>query len=168
MEIVILKFLIDFDGLGLSFIVLMVIEVVNGNINGIFLGLVLLGYFVLFVGDILCILNYVIYVNGDFIFFDISVVVNNGGVLGDISWIDENILLWVFFYVFIDLFVLYEIGVLRVLGIGDFDDLFDDFVVVEVFGFYDIQVRMNELGNNDIFDNVNGFNVEDFLVVVNS
>lgn len=138
MEIVILKFLIDFDGLGLSFIVLMVIEVVNGNINGIFLGLVLLGYFVLFVGDILCILNYVIYVNGDFIFFDISVVVNNGGVLGDISWIDENILLWVFFYVFIDLFVLYEIGVLRVLGIGDFDDLFDDFVVVEVFGFYDI------------------------------
>lgn len=27
---------------------------------------------------------------------------------------------------------------------------------------------MNELGNNDIFDNVNGFNVEDFLVVVNS
>lgn len=168
MEIVILKFLIDFDGFGLSFIVFMVIEVVNGDINGIFLGLVLLGYFVLFVGDIFCILNYVIYVNGDFIFFDISFVVNNGGVLGDISWIDENILLWVFFYVFIDLFVLYEIGVLRVLGIGDFDDLFDDFVVVEVFGFYDIQVRLNEFGINDIFDNVNGFNVEDFLDVVNS
>ncbi len=168
MEIVIPKFLIDLDGPGPSPTVPMVIEAVNGNINGTSLGLVPPGYPVLPAGDTLCIPNHVTYANGDPIPSDISVAVNNGGALGDISWIDENTPPWISFHVPTDPFAPYETGVLRVPGTGDPDDPSDDFAVVEVSGSYDIQARMNELGNNDIFDNVNGPNVEDFSAVANS
>jgi hypothetical protein len=148
-EIVISKFLIDL-GAGPS---AMVIEEVNGDIFGTSFGVVPPGYPVLPTGDTLCYPNHVTYANGDTIPSDISMVVNNGGALGDISWIDENTPPWVSFHTPLDFFAPYTTGVLKVPGTGDDpDDPSDDFAVVEVSGSYDIQARMNELGNNDLFE----------------
>ncbi|MEQ8704612.1 MAG: T9SS type A sorting domain-containing protein [Phaeodactylibacter sp.] len=168
MEVVIPKFLIDLDGPGPNNPVPMVIEAINGNIYGTSVGMVPPGYPVLPAGDTLCMPNHVTYANGDEISSDISFAVNNGGALGDISWIDENTPPWVSFHVPTDPFAPYTTGTLRVPGTGDPDDPSDDFAVVEVSGSYDIQARMNELGNNDLFDAVNNPGVEDFEEVANA
>ena len=147
-EIVIPKFLIDL-GAGP---VAMVTEGVNGNIFGTSVGQVPPVYPVLPAGDTLCYPNHVTYASGDTIPSDITVTVNNGGALGDISWIDENTQPWISFHTPLDAFAPYTTGTLRVPGTNDPDDPSDDFAVVEVSGSYDIQARMNELGNNDIFD----------------
>lgn len=166
MEIVIPKFLIDLDGPGPNNPVPMVIEAVNGNINGTSIGQVPPDYPVLPTGDTLCIPNHVTYDNGDEIPSDISLAVNNGGALGDISWIDEDTPPWISFHVPTDPFAPYTTGVLRVPGTNNPGDPSDDFAVVEVSGSYDIQARMNELGNNDLF-NVGNPDIEDFEEVAN-
>jgi hypothetical protein len=148
-EIVIPKFLID---LGTGNPVPMVIEGINGNINGTSVGVVPPGYPVLPAGDTLCYPNHVTYANGDPIPSDFSLAVNNGGALGDISWLDENTPPWVSFHVPTDPFAPYTTGVLRVPGTGDPEDPSDDFAVVEVSGSYDIQAQMNAFGNNDLFE----------------
>ncbi|MCO6476493.1 MAG: T9SS type A sorting domain-containing protein [Phaeodactylibacter sp.] len=163
-EIVIPKFLIDL-GAGT---VPMVLEPINGNIFGTSVGIVLPGYPVLPVGDTLCYPNHVNYADGSPISSDISMVVNNGGALGDISWIDENTVPWVSFHTPLDPAAPYTNGVLTVPGTGDPMDPSDDFAVVDVSGSYDIQARLNELGVNDIFSNVPPWAPEDYSDVANS
>jgi hypothetical protein len=151
MEIVIPKFLIDLDGPGPAPTVPMVVEAINGNIFGTSVGIVPAGFPVFPEGDTLCYPNHVTYDDGSTISSEVSLVVNNGGALGDISWIDENTPPWVSFHVPTDPFAPYTTGTLTVPGTGDPGDPSDDFAVVEVSGSYDIQAEMNALGNNDIF-----------------
>ena len=152
-KVVIPKFLIDLGG-GL---VPMVIEQVNGDIYGTSVGIVPPGYPVLPAGDTLCYPNHVTYNDGSTISSDISVVVNNGGALGDSSWIDANTTPWVSFHVPTDPFAPYTTGVLTVPNTGDPADPSDDFAVVDVSGSYDIQRKLDELGAdnpNNIFAGV--------------
>ena len=150
-EIVIPKFLINLGGGTVP----MVIQQVNGDINGTSVGIVPPGYPVLPAGDTLCYPNHVTYADGSAISSDVSLVVNNGGALGDISWIDENTFPWISFHNPNDIFAPYTEGVLSVPGAGeDPIDPSDDFAVVDVSGSYNIQARLNELGINDLFDNV--------------
>ncbi|MCO6489129.1 MAG: T9SS type A sorting domain-containing protein [Phaeodactylibacter sp.] len=149
-EVVIPKFLINL-GAGP---VPMVIQQVNGNIFGTSVGIVPPGYPVLPAGDTLCYPNHVTYNDGTTISSDISMVVNNGGALGDISWIDEVTVPWVSFHVPTDPFAPYTTGTLTVPGTGDPADPSDDFAVVEVSGSYDIQARLSELGINNLFANI--------------
>lgn len=152
-DVVIPKFLIDLgDGP-----VPMVIEPINGNIYGTSVGVVPPGYPVLPPGDTLCYPNHVTYADGTEIPSDISFTVNNGGALGDISWIDdgEAVAPWVSYHVPNDPFAPYTTGVLTVPGTGDPADPSDDFPVVEVSGSYDIQARLQELGTNDLYGLLN-------------
>ncbi len=149
-EIVVPKFLIDL-GTGP---VPMVIEGVNGNLDGTTVGIVPPGYPVLPAGDTLCYPNHVTYEDGTPIPSDISFTVNNGGALGDISWIDEETKPWVSFHVPTDPFAPYTTGTLTVPGTGDPDDPTDDFAVVEVSGSYDIQAELSGLGTNDLFSGI--------------
>lgn len=142
LEVVIPKFLIDLGGGPVP----MVIEAINGDIYGTSVGIVPPGYPVFPAGDTLCYPNHVNYADGSPISSDVSVVVNNGGALGDISWIDENTAPWVSFHVPTDPFAPYTTGVLTVPGTGDPQDPTDDFAVVEVSGSYDIQAELVALG----------------------
>lgn len=162
-EIVIPKFIINFGGGPVP----MVIQQVNGDINGTSVGIVPPGYPVLPAGDTLCYPNHVTYADGSAISSDVSLVVNNGGALGDISWIDENTVPWVSFHVPNDPFAPYTTGTLTVPGTGDPADPSDDFAVVEVSGSYDIQTELNALGINAMFDNVGDLMVEDYSSVAN-
>lgn len=164
-EIVIPKFLIDF-GTGP---VPMVLEAVNGNIYGTSVGVVPSGYPILPEGDTLCYPNHVTYADGSEISSDVKFVVNNGGALGDISWIDENTPPWVSCHVPTDPFAPYTTGTLTVPGTGDPDDPLDDFAVVEVSGSYDIQAQLAGLGAanpNAIYEAIPG-NIEDYSNVAN-
>ncbi|MCB0552065.1 MAG: T9SS type A sorting domain-containing protein [Phaeodactylibacter sp.] len=163
-KVVIPKFLINL-GAGT---VPMVIEQVNGNIYGTSVGVVPPGYPVLPPGDTLCYPNHVTYADGSPISSDILMVINNGGALGDISWIDENTVPWVSFQVPTDPFAPYTTGTLTVPGTGDPADPSDDFAVVEVSGAYDIQAKLNELGINDIFESIPAWAPEDYSEVANS
>ena len=154
-EVVIPKFIIDLDGPGPQPAVPMVLESVNGDINGTSVGIVPPGYPAPFVeGDTLCYPNHVNYADGTPISSDVQFTVNNGGALGDISWLDENVAPWVSFHVPSDPFAPYMTGILTVPGTGDPEDPSDDFPVVEVSGSYDIQAQMNNLGFNDIFNSI--------------
>ncbi|MCB0570650.1 MAG: T9SS type A sorting domain-containing protein [Phaeodactylibacter sp.] len=163
-EVVIPKFLINL-GAGT---VPMVIEPVNGNIWGTSVGIVPPGYPVLPAGDTLCYPNHVTYADGSPISSDVSMVVNNGGALGDISWIDENTIPWVSYHVPTDPFAPYTNGVLTVPGTGDPADPSDDFAVVDVSGSYDVQARLHELGINDIFNSIPAWAPEDYSEVADS
>ena len=150
-EIVIPKFLIDL-GVGPQ---PMVIEGINGDINGTSVGVLPVALPPLPAGDTLCYPNHVTYADGEEISSEIGFTVNMGGALGDTSWIDENTGPWVSFHVPSDPFAPYETGTLTVPGTGDPLDPSDDFAVVEVSGSYDIQQVANSFGVNDIFgDNV--------------
>jgi hypothetical protein len=162
-EIAIPKFFIDL-GAGPQ---PMVVESINGDINGTSVGMVPPGYPVLPAGDTLCYPNHVNYADGSPISSDVSFIVNNGGALGDISWLDEGTPPWVSFHVPTDPFAPYTTGVLTVPGTGDPDDPTDDFAVVEVSGSYDIQKAMTEQGFNDVFESVPNAAV-DYRDVANS
>ena len=146
----------------------MVIQPVNGDIYGTSVGIVPPGYPVLPAGDTLCYPNHVTYADGSPISSDIRMVVNNGGALGDISWIDENTIPWVSFQVPTDPFAPYTTGTLTVPGTGDPADPSDDFAVVEVSGSFDVQARLNELGINDLFNNIPAWAPEDYSEVADS
>ena len=163
-EVVIPKFLINL-GAGT---VPMVIQPVNGDIYGTSVGVVPPGYPVLPAGDTLCYPNHVTYADGSPISSDIRMVVNNGGALGDISWIDENTVPWVSFQVPTDPSAPYTTGTLTVPGTGDPADPSDDFAVVEVSGAFDVQARLNELGINDLFNNIPAWAPEDYSEVADS
>ena len=151
-EVVIPKFLITLGGNTFP----MVIEGVNGDVNGTSVGIVPPGYpLPVPEGDTLCYPNHVTYADGSAIPSEIAFTVNNGGALGDISWLDENVAPWVSFHVPSDPFAPYMDGILTVPGTGpDPIDPGDDFPVVEVSGSFSIQAQMNALGFNDAFDNI--------------
>jgi hypothetical protein len=153
-EIIIPKFLIDLDGPGPAPIVPMVLELVNGDINGTSVGIVPPGYPVLPAGDTLCYPNHVTYADGSPISSDVGIAVNLGGALGDTSWIDENTVPWVSFHAPEDIFAPYTTGTLTVPGTGDPADPTDDFAVVEVSGSFDIQAKLAEENVNAIFDDL--------------
>ncbi len=156
-EILLPKFLID---LGTGPIP-MVVEAINGDINGTTYGIVPpAGYPVLPPGDTLCIPNSVNYASGDPIESHLNFAVNLGGAVGDVTWIDENIPPWISFAVPDDGAAPYTTGTLTVPGTGDPVDPTDDFAVVEVSGSYDIQKTIAGLGFNDIFDTLDD-NVRD-------
>lgn len=146
----------------------MVLEGVNGNINGTSVGIVPEGYPVLPAGDTLNYPNNVVYADGTEISSEIAFTVNNGGALGEIDWIDGNEAPWVSFHVPEDPFAPYTTGVLTVPGTGDPDDTADDFAVVEVSGSYDIQAKLNDLGVNDAFEGAINETIVDFEEVANS
>ena len=162
-EVAIPKFSIDLGAGPMP----MVIEGINGNIFGTSVGIVPPGYPVLPAGDTLCYINHDVYEDGSQISSDIAFTVNNGGALGDISWLDENVAPWVSFHVPNDPFAPYTEGTLTVPGTGDPNDPSDDFAVVEVSGSYNIQAEMNALGFNDIFNNIPD-GIEDYSDVADS
>jgi len=142
------KFLITLNGMTVP----MVNEEWNGNIYGTSVGILPFPLPPLPAGDTLCYPNHVTYADGSEISSDVSFIVNNGGALGDISWLDENVPPWVSFHTPSDPFAPYTNAVLTVPGTGDPADPSDDFAVMAVDGSYNIQQKMTELGFNDIFD----------------
>ena len=162
-ELVIPKYLIDLGTGPLP----MVIEQINGDINGTSVGIVPPGYPALPPGDTLCYPNHVVYGNGEPISSEISFTVNNGGATGDISWVNNDMAPWVSYHVPTDPAAPYTTGILTVPGTGDPADPTDDFPVVEVSGSYDIQAAMNAGGYNDIFDQL-GDNINDYSDVADA
>ena len=152
-EIEVPNFLIDLgDGP-----VPMVIEAINGDINGTSTGITPPGYPAINSGVTLCYPNHVTYNDGSPISSDINVVVNNGGAILDINWIDENTTPWISFHVPTDPDDPYNTGVYTISGTGNPDEPIDDFLVVEVFGSYAIQTALQNLGTNNpnaIFANI--------------
>ena len=78
---------------------------------------------------------------------DIQLVLNVGGALGDISWLDENSAPVISFHHHLDPFAPYESAVLRVPGTND--------LIVEVQGSRAIAEKQNDLGNNQPFIDAN-------------
>ncbi len=109
----------------------MVIEVVNGDINGTSFGINPLD------GDTLCYPNHVGYSS------DFNVCVNMGGALADISWLEEGDVPMISFQSPTDPFAPYMTGVVIVPGVN--------LPVVEVDGSYIVQQAANAFGNNDVF-----------------
>jgi len=78
---------------------------------------------------------------------DVQLVLNVGGALGDISWLDENSAPIISFHHYLDPFAPYESDVLRVPGTND--------LIVEVQGSRSIAEKQNTLGNNQPFIDAN-------------
>lgn len=119
----------------------MVIEEVNGDINGTSVGIVPQGYPGFPVGDTLCYPNHVTYDNGEPIGSDYQLTINMGGALGDSSWIDPGQGPWITFHNPDDPDAPYVEGIVNVPGIG--------LPVVEVQGGLIIQELQNQFGNNE-------------------
>ena len=115
----------------------MVLDFVNGDINGTSVGVNPLN------GDTLCYANHVGYSS------DVSVALNMGGACGDISWIDANDNPMISFQVPSDPFAPYYYGMVIVPGLN--------LPVVEVSGSYDVQLAMSQYGNNGIFELAEGY-----------
>lgn len=113
----------------------MVIEQVNGNVDGTTFGVNPLD------NDTLCYPNHVGYDS------DFQACVNMGGALGDISWLDENDGPFISFQAPTDPFAPYETATLIVPGVN--------LPVVEVMGAYVVQETCADFGNNDVFANTN-------------
>ncbi len=78
---------------------------------------------------------------------EVQLVLNVGGALGDISWLDENSAPIISFHHYLDPFAPYESDVLRVPGTND--------LIVEVQGSRAIAEKQNTLGNNQPFIDAN-------------
>ncbi len=78
---------------------------------------------------------------------DVDLVLNVGGALGDIAWLDENTPPIISYHHYKDPFAPYESRVLTVPGTLD--------NIVEVQGSKTIAEKQNTLGNNDVFVNAN-------------
>ncbi len=133
-ELLISKFIIEIGGLPIP----MVIETINGDINGTSVGIAPAGS-PYPEGDTLCYPNHVGYSS------DFSLSVNLGGAMGDTSWIDENTVPIISFHNPYDSFAPYMEDILIVPTTGD--------LIVEVQGSYTVQAKMAELGINDVFAN---------------
>ncbi len=118
----------------------MVIEQINGNVEGTSVGQVPpIGYPVFTPGDTLCHINHEGYSSS------FQLAVNMGGACGDSSWVDPGQPPLISFHVPTDSFAPYKEGIVRVPG--------TPFNVVQVQGSYLVQKLMNEFGNNDVFAN---------------
>ncbi len=153
-KILIPKFITTIDGSPFP----MVIEAVNGDINGTSVGIVPPGYPGFPAGDTLCYPNHVTYANGSPISSEYHFTVNLGGALGDSSWIDPGQKPWISFHVPTDPFAPYVEGIVMVPVVN--------LPVVEVQGSYLIQKLNTEYGNNSIFHNLQF--VDNYTPVANS
>lgn len=113
----------------------MVIESINGNVDGTTFGVNPLDQ------DTLCYPNHVGYDS------EFQASVNMGGALGDISWLDENDGPFISFQAPTDPFAPYETATLIVPGVN--------LPVVEVMGAYVVQEACADFGNNDVFATTN-------------
>jgi len=130
------KFLLDTDGDGIPETP-MVVPAYHGDINGEVLTIAPNDAFGLPAGDTTNYVNYAGYSS------DINMVVNLGGALGDVSWIDENTAPIVSVQSAYDIFAPYEDAVLVVPTTGD--------DIVRVQGGLNIHRALQAAGNNDIF-----------------
>lgn len=119
----------------------MVIEGVNGDVEGKQVGLVPPGYPIFAPGDTLCHPNHVDYSS------DFQLAVNMGGAIGDSSWVDPGQPSLISYHVKTDPFAPYQEGTVLVPVVN--------FPVVEVQGSYLAQKLVNEFGNNSAFDDIN-------------
>jgi hypothetical protein len=109
----------------------MVIEEINGDINGTSVGINPLD------GDTLCYPNHTGYSS------DFNVMVNMGGACGDSSWVTEEDVPMISFHAPSDLFAPYNIGTVIVPGFN--------LPVVEVSGSYHVQQMADAFGLNASF-----------------
>ncbi|MEM7161518.1 MAG: T9SS type A sorting domain-containing protein [Bacteroidota bacterium] len=130
-EILLPKFFLP-DGMG-GFIP-MVIEGVNGDINGTSVGVVPPGFPGFPAGDTLCYPNHVGYDS------DFQLCVNLGGAMGDSSWMDPGDSPMISIQTPTDPFAPYETATLIVPVTNE--------PVVEVSGSYDVQEIQDGFGNN--------------------
>lgn len=118
----------------------MVFDLINGNVTGETVGIVPPGYPPPFTpGDTLNYPNHVGYSS------DFQLVVNMGGAIGDLSWIDENDPPIISYHVPTDPNAPYETGILNVPPPVNLP-------VVSVSGAADFQPIYNQLGINDCMD----------------
>jgi poly(3-hydroxybutyrate) depolymerase len=109
----------------------MVIEQVNGNADGTSVGINPQ------TGDTLCYPNHEAYTS------EFDVMVNMGGAMGDISWLEDNSTPMISFHVPTDPFAPYQEGIVIVPT--------TDEQVVAVSGSYSVQAQANAFSNNAIF-----------------
>ncbi|MDH3243389.1 MAG: T9SS type A sorting domain-containing protein [Saprospiraceae bacterium] len=128
------KFLTDLTGDGMPDP--MVTEMFNGDINGTSLA-TWPGGGTIPAGDTMCIPNHVGYSS------DFQLVVNMGGALGDISWMDDATIPVIAYHVPLDQFAPYESRILVVPTTGD--------AIVEVQGSLTAVRKAVDLGLNDVF-----------------
>lgn len=114
----------------------MVIDFVNGDIYGTTYGVNPLD------GDTLCYPNWVGYDS------DYQAMVNMGGAMGDISWLEDGSIPMISFHSPSDPFAPYGDGLVIVPGVN--------LPVVEVSGSGSVQAAANDFGNNDIFEAADG------------
>ncbi|MEZ4958902.1 MAG: T9SS type A sorting domain-containing protein [Saprospiraceae bacterium] len=129
-KILIPKFLIDLGG---GNFLPMIIEQVNGDINGTSVGLVPPGYPIYQPGDTLCYPNWPNYSS------EFQLAVNLGGAIADSSWIDPGQTPTISFHVPTDPFAPYVEGIVKVPVLN--------YNVIEVQGSYILAKLMNEYGN---------------------
>jgi hypothetical protein len=109
----------------------MVVEAINGNADGTTYGINPTN------GDTLCYPNHTEYTS------EFNVMVNMGGAMGDISWLEDNSVPMISFHVPTDPFAPYDDGIVVVPTNGD--------LVVDVTGSYGVQAMANSMTNNSIF-----------------
>ncbi len=134
------KFIISDGGGGF---IPMIIEGINGNVEGTTVGIVPPGVPLPFpAGDTLCYPNHPGYSS------EFQVSVNLGGAMGDSSWIDPGQVPTISFHTPYDQFAPYEEGLVLV-------PVDPPLEVVEVQGSYIAALLQNQFGNNDVFFNAN-------------
>jgi poly(3-hydroxybutyrate) depolymerase len=109
----------------------MVVEPINGNADGTTLGINPT------TGDTLCYPNHIEYTS------EFNVMVNMGGAMGDISWLEDNSVPMISFHVPTDPFAPYNDGIVVVPTTGE--------QVVDVTGSFGVQAMANTMTNNSIF-----------------
>lgn len=112
----------------------MVLEAINGNIDGTSLGVSPGAPLPYPAGDTLCIPNYPEYAS------DFALCVNMGGALGDTIWLDASDGPFISYHVPTDDAAPYYYGILTVPGFG--------YQIVDVAGSYKVQQQAAAQGNN--------------------
>jgi hypothetical protein len=107
----------------------MVVEAINGDADGTTIGIIN--------GDTLCYANHADYSS------EFNVMINMGGAMGDISWLEDNSVPMISFHVPTDPFAPYNDGIVVVPTNGD--------QVVDVTGSFGVQAMANNMTNNSIF-----------------
>jgi hypothetical protein len=130
------KFFWDHDNNAGTPVIPMVVESLNGNINGTSLGILQNPM----TGAAIDTFNIPNYVNHD---SDFALAVNLAGALGDSTWIDGNEPPIISFHVPNDNFAPYDRGVVNVPN--------TPLQVIEVVGSYYVQHELEKYGVNDVF-----------------
>lgn len=138
------KFVLDLDGDGVPETP-MVVEPFHGDIYGLDLTVTPIEGFGLPAGDTTNYPNHVTYNSGDTILSDVTLCVNIGGALADVSWIDDVTPPIITVQSVNDIFAPYDDATLIVPTTGD--------PIVRVQGGQKIHPAMQALGTHDIFNN---------------